>query len=154
MAQSVTETQIEDQVKILDWCERFARQDIEVGDIVRSFDHYGEVDAEMASDLTGENACYVIGIVEPPDEVSQSFEDCERYTIRIVSRIVNGRTRPLGESHVYPPVNGTPTLMGRIQSGVRLVARDPFLAGAMAEAARLRIRTERIRNERRFAHGS
>ena len=154
MAKSVTETQIEDQVKMLDWCERFPREDIEVGDLVRSFDHYGEVDAEMAADLTGRDACYVMGVVEPPDEVSQSFEDCERYTIRIVSRIVKGRPRELGESHVYPPVNGTPTLMGRIQSGVRLVARDPFLAGAMVEAARLRIRTERIRNERRFKHGS
>lgn len=84
---------------------------IQVGDPVRSFDFYSR-------DLEGEMACYVEGEVEGFEEM----EGCDRYVIRVLKRVRGGKlTMCSMETYVYPPVNGTPTTMGRICDGVQKI---------------------------------
>lgn len=111
-------------------------EEIQVGDVVRSFDEYGTVSDEVAADLMGEDACYIVGVVEGIREPGR------RYKIRVVSRIVRGTPSPIGSSHVYPPLNGEETLMGTLQNGVRLVVRDKYVGEAMVEVARERFYKE------------
>lgn len=81
---------------------------IQVGDAVRSYDF-------PDSDLMGE--CYIEGVIEN----IEWHEGCERYKIRVTARIWEGMREGITADpmYVYPPVNGTPTLMGRVTSGVR-----------------------------------
>jgi len=75
---------------------------IKVGKRVRSFDFDGRRD------------CYVDGVLEGYEVV----EGCERYVIRVQSRVFAGKTANIGPSYVYPPVNLTPTTMGYLTRGV------------------------------------
>ena len=70
-------------------------------------------------DLEGPDACYVEGVVEGLKNV----EGCLRYDIRVTREVFKGVERKFEEgpwpSHrVYPLVNGTPTILGRITDGV------------------------------------
>lgn len=91
---------------------------INVGDTVRSYDfaHVGEAEDE------GERACYVEGVVEciTDPETHPYFTDCARYQVRVTRRVFSGKAVDHAE-HVYPPVNGTPSWMGRVMNGVRRV---------------------------------
>jgi hypothetical protein len=97
--------------------------DIKVGSKVRSFDfadtgRNGEV---YGRDLEGERACYVEGTVVGFDD--ENF-DCRRYEIRVERRVFGGKEDAKvdpREAVVYPPVNGTPTLLGRVTNSVELV---------------------------------
>lgn len=122
-------------------------EEIQAGDVVRSFDQYGPVSDEVAADLTGEDACYIVGVVEGIREPGSGLrpshlDDCSRYEIRVVSRIVRGTPSPIGSSHVYPPLNGTASLMGNVMDGVKLVVRDKYVGDAMIEVARARFARE------------
>ena len=82
---------------------------IRTNDTVRSFDF------EMLRELEGPEACYVEGVVE----CLKDLEGCPRYDIRVTRVVFKGVERKFEEGHrVYPPVNGTPTILGRITDGV------------------------------------
>ena len=89
---------------------------IEVGSKVRSFDF---ARGESGRDLKGERACYVEGVVEGFKEV----EGCERYVVRVDRKVFAGDEEDiLGRfPYVYPPVNGTPRLMGGTTNAVELI---------------------------------
>tara|TARA_Y100001963_G_scaffold13629_1_gene16990 strand:- start:6033 stop:6410 length:378 start_codon:yes stop_codon:yes gene_type:complete len=107
---------------------------ISIGAEVRSFDfpHFWDFpDPKDTSDnpapthrtgfdLSGDRACYVEGTVV--DIGSREEYDCPRYHI-LVTRDVYGGEEQLGRvgTLVYPPVNGTPTLLGSSTSGVELI---------------------------------
>lgn len=81
---------------------------IQVGDTVRSYDF---------PDNRALEHCYIEGVIENVEW----HEGCERYKIRVTARIWEGKREGITADpmYVYPPVNGTPTLMGRVTSGVR-----------------------------------
>lgn len=86
------------------------RDVVQIGDTVRSYDF-------PDSDLT--SGCYVEGVVES----IEWYEGCERYKIRVTARFWEGKREgitadPMYIYHIYPPVNGTPTLTGRVTNGV------------------------------------
>ena len=89
---------------------------IEVGSKVRSFDFARD---GRGRDLEGERACYVEGVVEGFKEV----EGCERYIVRVDRKVFGGEEEDiLGRfPYVYPPVNGTPRLMGGTTNCVELI---------------------------------
>ena len=80
---------------------------IQIGDTVRSYDFPDY----------GNTTCYIDGIVEG----IEWLEGCERYKIRVTARILEGKREGVTADtmYVYPPVNGTPTLTGRVTNGVR-----------------------------------
>ena len=81
--------------------------EIKIGDIVRSQDH------ESMGNLS-----YVEGLVVD----IQEMDGCVRYMIYVHRDVFQGKDvgHRCGQ-HVFPPVNGTPTLSGRIMDGVRKV---------------------------------
>ncbi len=83
---------------------------IKVGDKVRSFDF------PHSRDVDGDRACYVEGVVEGFKEV----EGCERYVVRVDRKVFAGKEEDiLGRyPYVFPPVNGTPRLLGGVCDGV------------------------------------
>ena len=83
---------------------------IKVGDKVRSFDF------PHSRDVDGDRACYVEGVVEGFKEV----EGCERYVVRVDRKVFTGKEEDiLGRyPYVFPPVNGTPRLLGGVCDGV------------------------------------
>lgn len=81
--------------------------DIKPGDRVRSYD--------FAGNLT----CYAEGVVEA---ITEPLEGCPRYRIVIDKRVMDGRLLAEHEGVVFPPVNGTPTWLGRITNYVVRVA--------------------------------
>ena len=97
--------------------------DITVGTKVRSFDfadtgRNGEV---YGRDLEGERACYVEGEVIGFDD--ENFE-CRRYKIQVERRVFGGKEDAKvdpREAVVCPPVNGTPTLLGRVTNFVERI---------------------------------
>ena len=93
---------------------------IEIGNQVRSFDFALTLDdgAQLGRDLEGERACYVEGVVESFIEL----EGCQRYKIRVDRDVFGGEEsdRRVGNM-IYPPVNGTPKLLGRVTDYVELV---------------------------------
>lgn len=90
-------------------CEQ--RQEIKAGDRVRSLD------------FAPDTSTYVEGVVEGTTAYSDNpgFRDCVRYII-LVERKVRDNVEIVGHhlvgQRVYPPLNGTPTSMGRITNGV------------------------------------
>ena len=83
--------------------------DITVGTKVRSFDFDGR-------DLEGERACYAEGKVVG----FEKLEGCERYVIEVTRRVFGGDEDDR-RGKIYPPVNGTPTWMGRVTDGVEVI---------------------------------
>ena len=82
---------------------------IRINDTVRSFDF------EMHRDLEGSDACYIEGVVEG----FKDLEGCTRYDILVTRVVFKGTERHFDEgARVFPPLNGTPTLLGRITDGV------------------------------------
>jgi len=93
---------------------------VSVGDTVVSFDF-----ADRS--LTGERACYVVGVVE---DIGRGFSlvenSCDRYKIRIVRQVFGGLECKEGEDYVYPPVNGVQVIgFGgpKVTGGVVLIMR-------------------------------
>ena len=98
-------------------------KDITVGSKVRSFDFADTLrdGTEYGRDLEGERACYVEGTVVGFDD--ENF-DCRRYKIQVERRVFGGKADDKvdpREAVVYPPVNGTPTMLGRVTNNVELV---------------------------------
>ena len=84
---------------------------ISVGDFVRSFDfHY-------MRDLDGPRSCYMEGVVTG----FKKFQGCDRYVIEVKRCIVRGEESNDYPTVIIPPVNGTPTTMGRVTNGVEVV---------------------------------
>ncbi len=86
--------------------------DINIGDKVRSFDF-----SRMPNgfDIEGPYACFIEGTVEGFTKV----EGCMRYDIKATRRVFNGVEKDIEEGQRFiPPVNGTPTMLGRITDGV------------------------------------
>ena len=79
---------------------------IKVGDFVRSFDF---VIGKFGKDLEGDRASFVEGQVVDFTPMG----GCQRYAILVTKDVFGGeeQTNRVGTT-VYPPVNGTPTLMG------------------------------------------
>jgi hypothetical protein len=92
--------------------------EIKVGSKVRSFDF-----PDRDRKLTGANACYVEGEVEQ----IVHMDGCDRYKILVTKRVIGGFDDGLRSelrdipTHVYPPINGTPSWMGPPTSGVELI---------------------------------
>lgn len=90
---------------------------IKIGDYVRSYDFEWR-------DVTGERACYVEGFVR---EIMSPVADCDRYKIDVFRRVWGGFEDEVrdGERTVYPPVNGTRTVMGGTTNGVERLTGTP-----------------------------
>jgi hypothetical protein len=85
---------------------------VKVGDRVRSFDF------DYCRDLTGERACYVEGYVVG----IQPHGGCDRYVIEVDRVVFRGEERhDSWNKTAYPPVNGTPKLMGGIYNAVEAI---------------------------------
>ena len=87
---------------------------ITIGKRVRSFDfHYSR-------DLEGDRACYMEGVVTGIEKI----RGCDRYVIAVDRCVSGGKEQPAQNypPEICPPVNGTPTLMGRITDGVEVIA--------------------------------
>ena len=84
---------------------------VHVGDRVRSFDfHY-------MRDLEGPRSCYMEGQVVAFEEI----EGCARYKLEVNRCVAGGKEQDNFPKVIYPPVNGTKTIMGRITDGVELI---------------------------------
>ena len=83
---------------------------IKIGDMVRSYDFPGDRDD-----------CYVEGKVTAIGKFE--FPDCPRYEIATTRRVISGKEVEVTVeiSHVYPPVNGTPKLLGGVCDGVEKI---------------------------------
>jgi len=90
--------------------------EIVVGSKVISFDF-------ESRDLEGEQACYVEGEVVKMGSFPE-FPDCDRYKIRVDKRVFGGKEVAPEDDHVYSPLNGTPTTLGRSTNGVYLIRTD------------------------------
>ncbi len=87
---------------------------ITIGNRVRSFDfHY-------MRDLDGPRSCYMEGVVTGIEKI----RGCDRYIIAVDRCIVRGKEQPAQNypPEICPPVNGTPTTMGRITDGVEVIS--------------------------------
>jgi len=84
---------------------------IQVGSKVRSFDF------PYNRDLAGERACYVEGKVVG----FEAHQGCERYVVAVDRCVFGGEDREAWPAKIYPPVNGTPKLMGGVCDGVELI---------------------------------
>ena len=82
-----------------------------IGDRVRAFDFDND------RDLEGPRACYMEGQITGLKHV----EGCWRYKIEVHKSVFGGMDMTDFPSVVYPPVNGTPTTMGRITDGVEVI---------------------------------
>lgn len=83
---------------------------IKPGERVRSYDFFDRTD------------CYVEGTVQ---EITGAIEGCPRYKISIERAVFAGEdvtadmlTRHAASPFIFPPVNGTPTWLGKITRGV------------------------------------
>ena len=85
---------------------------LKVGDKVRSFDFARD---GRGKQLKGERACYVEGTIEG----FKRIEGCDRYMIRVERKVWAGEEveNPY-DGHVFPPLNGTPRLLGGVCEGV------------------------------------
>lgn len=86
------------------------RRALTIGTRVRTFDFPNVVaDQFWGLDLDGERACYAEGTIEAIGE--DIVEGCPRYRIRIDRVVFRGEsTQPASTTHLYPPLNGTPSL--------------------------------------------
>lgn len=85
--------------------------EIKIGSKVRSFDFYTN------RDLTGSLAFFMEGVVTKIERI----EGCDRYVIEVTRSVRGGEERSNFPSVIVPPVNGTPTTMGRITDGVEVI---------------------------------
>lgn len=100
--------------------------DINIGDKVRSFDFSRMPNGR---DIEGPDACFIEGIVEGFTKV----EGCMRYDIKATRRVFNGVEKDIEEGQRFtPPLNGTPTNMGRITDGVEKI-EEPTPANRIAD---------------------
>ncbi len=98
-----------------------AARQIQVGDIVRSFDF-----PDHNRDLTSPLACFVDGEVVDIGRfdfgyVGSGSRSCDRYQIRVIRRVFGGADEPFADEFVYPPVNGTRRYLGGVTDGVELI---------------------------------
>lgn len=84
--------------------------DIALGERVRSYDFAGNFD------------CYAEGVVE---STTERMEGCERYSIRVDRRVFGGKVVDAEATHVFPPLNGTPTMMGKVTNFVVRIESEP-----------------------------
>jgi len=91
--------------------------EIRVGDTVRSFDF-------ESHDVEGSRACYVEGRVTAITEHDDNGNPwgCPRYRIEVTRCVFGGEPRERHAAVVFPPVNGTPTLMGDVCNSVERIA--------------------------------
>lgn len=107
---------------------------IEAGDRVRSFDFAWR---QGGRDLAGPRACYVEGEVvrllpvgerfafDAHGETAEAhFPDCTRYVVRVERRIFRGEPCEPSGPYVFPPTNGTPTILGETCRGVERIDPD------------------------------
>jgi len=89
--------------------------EIQIGNRVRSFDFADGPDGRA---LEGESACYVEGVVMAIEEI----RGCDRYKILVDRDVFSGKESDnrVG-NEVFPPVNGTPTLISGNTDYVELI---------------------------------
>lgn len=87
---------------------------IKVGDRVRSYD-FPECPDRWA------RGCYVEGTVTKIASCGFDGHGCQRYHIRVEKQVWQHDPDTAHMPMVYPPVNGTPTVLGRVTSGVEKV---------------------------------
>ncbi len=83
-------------------------------------------------DIEGDRACYVEGVVcaiipagerfDTPDPGGFIYpESCDRYAIRVTRKVFSGKVTDDRQTWACPPVNGTPTSLGRVMNSVEVV---------------------------------
>ncbi len=109
---------------------------IAVGTRVRSFDFPMLMAEKIAGiDPLGMNSCYCEGVVVA---IGTMMEGCPRYHIKVDERIFGGHIAD-GPTDIFPPVNGTPTMMESVCLGVFALPSDewenagPFLFRTLPE---------------------
>lgn len=85
-----------------------AQDTIKIGDMVRSFDF------SCNRSITGKDACFIEGVVVGIGQDLGIYSDCRRYTIEVTRRVFGGVAGGRDGGVVYPPVNGTPTMLGDV----------------------------------------
>ncbi len=85
---------------------------ITIGNRVRSFDF------PYMRDLVGNRSCYMEGVVTGIEKI----RGCDRYVIEVTRCVSGGKEHSDHPSVIIPPVNGTPTTMGRVTDGVEVIA--------------------------------
>ena len=87
----------------------------EVGTKVRSYDFpCGENEAD--------DGCFVEGtIVAITDKIGEHNVGCDRYKIKVERKVFSSEESKIRDEFVYPPVNGTPTSLGRKTMYVQLM---------------------------------
>jgi hypothetical protein len=105
-------------VKPMTTVEADTMTEIKAGMIVRSFDFENR-------DLEGEHACYIDGTVTAILPVGHHLNpqpSCDAYQIHISRRIFGGKNIADNQLnvgvYVYPPVNGTRSILGGVTNGV------------------------------------
>jgi len=83
-----------------------AQTDIAPGERVRSFD------------FGGIRTCYAEGVVEA---ITEPMEGCPRYKLRVETRVFEGQRVDVDTPYLYPPVNGTPTILGGVTNCVERI---------------------------------
>ena len=97
------------------------KTDIKIGDKVRSFDFAAHRDIE------GPDACFAEGVVEGFQTIG-----CTRFDIRVTRAVWEGKEVPTEEgARIAPPLNGTPTNMGRVTDGVVKIDKPDLSIGDM-----------------------
>lgn len=90
---------------------------IKAGDKVRSYDFPDD----WREDAKG---CYIEGIVVQVGEFPELGLEAPRYKVRVSRRCWLGKFEPVDAEFprvVYPPVNGTPKLLGGVCNGVEKI---------------------------------
>lgn len=82
-----------------------------IGDRVRSFDFHYE------RSLDGPRSCYMEGQITGLEMI----RGCWRYKIEVRRCVVGGKEGTDFPTVIYPPVNGTPTTMGRVTDCVEVI---------------------------------
>ena len=96
--------------------------EINIGNRVRSFDFHYE------RSLNGPRSCYMEGVVTGFEKI----QGCSRYVITVDRCVAGGEDQENFPETIYPPVNGTPTSMGRITDGVEVLGTTPAFDMIMA----------------------
>ena len=88
----------------------FVKDLLPIGTRVRSFDF-------PCRDTDGENACFMEGTITGFQRVA----GCLRYVIRVERAVFGGKEQKDFPRNVFPPPNGTPTMLGNETDGIEVL---------------------------------
>lgn len=92
---------------------------IKPGDPIRSYDFPELVGTPAGDDIYIDGVvCMILPVGEVHEATGAHFYDCDRYVIVVTAKMRDGVLSKNPPPFVYPPVNGTPTTLGRVTCAV------------------------------------